>query len=62
MMSLVTVKNIPSTPKVEYFKFSPTSTRYYRVMSLAASLGCSWQDVIREAIDFYLKYYSLKKV
>jgi len=42
-------------PKVEYFKLSPSTSRYHRLMSLAADLGCSWQDIIKEAIDVYLK-------
>ena len=42
-------------PKVEYFKLSPSTSRYHRLMSLAADWGCSWQDIIKEAIDVYLK-------
>jgi hypothetical protein len=47
-------------PKVEYFKLSPSTSRYHQVMSTAADLGCPWQDIIREAIDFYLKHFPKK--
>ena len=41
-----------------YFGFCPSTTRYHRVFALAAVRGCSWQDVIRDAIDAYLARYS----
>ena len=47
-------------PKVEYFRLSPSTSRYYRLMSLAADLDCSWQDIIKEAMDVYLKKYPQK--
>ena len=43
-------------PKVEYFKFPPSQTRYHRVMALAHERDCPWQEIIRNAIDFYLEF------
>lgn len=45
----------PSSYRSQYFKLSRSSVRYYRLMALAEEIGCSWQDLVREAIDQYLK-------
>lgn len=47
----------PGVPKVEYFKFSPTTSRYHRVMALARARGCRWQDIFRDALDSYLERF-----
>jgi hypothetical protein len=49
-------------PKCVYFSISPSTPRFHQVMSLAVNLGCPWQDIIREAIDLYLKKFPHKKV
>jgi hypothetical protein len=53
--SVVTVKYDPPA-KVEYYKLSPASFRYRRIMALARSRGCSWREVVGLALDFYLEF------
>ncbi len=48
------------TPKTEYFKFSPSQARFHRVMALAHQRDCPWQEVLRNAIDFYLEFQDAK--
>jgi len=43
-------------PKVEYFRFAPSASRYHRVMKLAGMRGCDWQEIVRNAIDFFLEF------
>jgi hypothetical protein len=42
--------------KALYFKLSPSTSRYHRLMQLASIRNCAWQDVIRNAVDFYLEH------
>lgn len=53
--SVVTIKTDPPA-KVQYYKLSPASFRYRRVMALARSRGCSWREVVGMALDFYLEF------
>lgn len=47
-------------PKPEYLKLSPSSPYYRKVMSLAALRGCTWQDVVRDALTFYFEFQEKK--
>lgn len=38
----------------QYLKIKRSSVRFMKLMSLADSLGCSWQSIAREAIDMLL--------
>lgn len=49
-----------SVSEVRYFKFSPSTTRYKRVMELAQKKDCDWQDIVRNALDFYLEFQEKK--
>jgi len=53
--NVITIKTDPPA-KVEYYKLSPASFRYLRVMNLARSRGCSWREVVSMALDFYLEF------
>lgn len=49
-------------PKPEYMKLSPSSPHYAKVMSLAASRDCAWQDVVRDALTFYFEFQEKKVI
>lgn len=53
--NVVTVK-LDQPAKVEYYKLSPASFRYRRIMALARARGCSWREVVGLALDFYLEF------
>lgn len=53
--SVVTVK-AESMDKVQYYKLSPATFRYRRIMALARARGCSWREVVGMALDFYLEF------
>lgn len=44
-------------PRVEYFKLSPSTSRYHKLMAVARALNCRWQDIVRAAIDEYLSKF-----
>jgi hypothetical protein len=48
--------------KTVYFGFRPSTPRYRQVFALAEARGCSWQDVIRDAIDKYLAQFPPNKI
>ena len=55
--NVVTIKTDVTTPaKAEYYKLTPTTFRYRRIMALARHRGCSWQEVVGLALDFYLEF------
>jgi hypothetical protein len=55
LSNVITVKS--ETPaKVEYYKLSPASFRYRRIMALARARNCSWREVVGLALDFYLEF------
>lgn len=53
--NVITIKTDPPA-KVEWYKLSPASFRYKRVMALARARGCSWREVVGMALDFYLEF------
>ena len=52
---VVTVKLDP-LPKVEYYKLSPATFRYKRIMRLAQQRGIPWRELVGLALDFYLEF------
>ena len=53
--SVVTLKPEPMA-RVEYYKLSPATFRYRRIMALARARDCSWREVVGMALDFYLEF------
>lgn len=53
--SVVAIKADPPA-KAIYYKISPASFRYRRIMALARARGCSWCEVVGMALDFYLEF------
>ena len=50
-------------PKPQYLKLSPATMEYHQIMTLSQELGCSWQDIAREALRKYLReFYPKRKV
>lgn len=46
--------------KSVYYKLSPATYRYRRLMQLADERDCRWQEVVNIALDIYLELSSLK--
>lgn len=60
-MSKTPPKN--SLPKrSQYLKVYPPTNRFRLLQALADELGCTWQEVAREAIDLYLRKNPPKQV
>ena len=41
-------------PQSQYLKIAPSTRRYKELMALAQEYDCSWQQIARAAIDWYL--------
>jgi hypothetical protein len=52
---VVTVKTEPMD-KAIYYKISPSTFRYRRIMALARARECSWCEVVGLALDFYMEF------
>jgi len=55
-------KDTSDIPKPQYLKLSPATVEYHQIMTLSQELGCSWQDIAREALRKYLREFHPKKV
>lgn len=53
--NVVTVKLDP-LPKAQYYKLSPSTFRYKRIMALAKARGIHWHELVGLALDFYLEF------
>jgi hypothetical protein len=53
--NVVTIKPEPLAKPI-YYRISPASFRYRRIMVLARSRDCSWTEVVGMALDFYLEF------
>jgi len=51
-----------SVPKVKYYKLSPATPRYRRLQKICDQEQIPLEEVIRNAIDFYLSFQEKKIV
>lgn len=55
------MKEKKDNPQSQYLKISPSTRRYQELMTLAQECNCSWQEIARTAIDWYLHTKKPKK-
>ena len=46
----------PGVPKPTYFKLSPATPRYYRLKKISEQEQIPLEEVVRNALDFYLSF------
>lgn len=54
------MEKLAEVSKSRYFKISPSTARYKQLEKMAESKGCSMEDLVRLAIDFYLEFQEKK--